>query len=73
MVFPHLQHKKGHLLALGLMSGTSLDGVDAALVCSDGESYVECGPALTLEYGSGLRERLRSLLGTRREDWSDAV
>ena len=73
MVFPHLQHKKGHLLALGLMSGTSLDGVDAALVCSDGESYVECGPALTLEYGSGLRERLRSLLGTRREDWSAAV
>ena len=73
MTFPHLQHKKGRLVALGLMSGTSLDGVDAALVCSDGEGYVECGTALTLEYGSGLRDRLRALLGTRREDWSDTV
>jgi anhydro-N-acetylmuramic acid kinase len=73
MTFPHLQHKKGRLVALGLMSGTSLDGVDAALVCSDGEGHVECGPALTLKYGSGLRDRLRALLGTRREDWNDAV
>lgn len=56
-----------------MMSGTSLDGVDAALVCSDGEGHVECGPALTLEYERGLRDRLRALLGTRREDWSDAV
>ncbi len=73
MVFPHLQHKKGRLVALGMMSGTSLDGVDAALVCSDGKGHVECGPVLTLEYERGLRERLRALLGTRREDWSDAV
>jgi len=73
MVFPHLQHKKGRLVALGMMSGTSLDGVDAALVCSDGEGHVECGPALTLEYQRGLRDRLRALLGTRREDWSEAV
>ena len=73
MVFPHLQHKKGRLVALGMMSGTSLDGIDAALVCSDGEGHVECGPALTLEYERGLRDRLRALLGTRREDWSDAV
>jgi anhydro-N-acetylmuramic acid kinase len=73
MTFPHLQHKKGRLVALGLMSGTSLDGVDAALVCSDGGDHVECGAALTLKYGSGLRDRLRALLGTRREDWSDTV
>ena len=73
MSFPHLQRKKGCLLALGLMSGTSLDGVDAALVCTDGEDNVECGPALTLEYGAGLRQRLRSLMGSRREEWSDEV
>jgi anhydro-N-acetylmuramic acid kinase len=73
MSFPHLQRKKGCLLALGLMSGTSLDGVDAALVCTDGEGNVECGPALTLEYGAGLRQRLRSLMGARREEWNDEV
>lgn len=57
----------GHLyLALGLMSGTSLDGVDAALLRTDGESVVEPGPALTLPYMEELRVRLRGLLGTRR-------
>ena len=30
--------------AIGLMSGTSLDGVDVALVETDGERAVELGP-----------------------------
>jgi anhydro-N-acetylmuramic acid kinase len=45
------------------MSGTSLDGIDAALIRSDGETVREVGPALTVPYADGLRERLRSLLG----------
>lgn len=49
--------------ALGLMSGTSLDGIDAALIRSDGIAVQEIGPALTLPYGTDLRERLRGLLG----------
>ncbi|HVO16741.1 MAG TPA: anhydro-N-acetylmuramic acid kinase [Alphaproteobacteria bacterium] len=49
--------------ALGLMSGTSLDGVDAALLRTDGRAHVELGEALTVPYDSGLRERIRAVFG----------
>lgn len=51
------------LLAIGLMSGTSLDGVDAALVATDGERIERRGPALTVPYDAGLRARLGAALG----------
>jgi anhydro-N-acetylmuramic acid kinase len=50
------------LRAIGLMSGTSLDGVDAAWIETDGESVRRFGPALTLPYAPPLRARLRRLL-----------
>ncbi len=50
--------------AVGLMSGTSLDGVDAAVVVTDGERVLETGPFLTLGYDHAFRERLRGVLGT---------
>lgn len=53
----------GAVEAIGLMSGTSLDGVDAALVVTDGEGVARLGPALTLPYDEALRARLRALLG----------
>jgi anhydro-N-acetylmuramic acid kinase len=53
----------GAKLALGLMSGTSLDGVDAALLLTDGESAGQAGEALTVPYPDQLRHRLRSVLG----------
>lgn len=37
-------------IALGLMSGTSLDGVDAAFLETDGEQIFRLGPSLCLEY-----------------------
>lgn len=49
--------------ALGLMSGTSLDGIDAALIKSDGERIIETGPSLTLPYEEDFRKKLRALLG----------
>lgn len=51
------------LLAIGLMSGTSCDGVDAALLRTDGRKIVEPGPALTLPYPLEFRAALRSVLG----------
>ena len=51
------------MLALGLMSGTSLDGVDAALVTTDGETVETLGPSMTLAYDPARREALRSVLG----------
>ncbi|MGH6933913.1 MAG: anhydro-N-acetylmuramic acid kinase [Dongiaceae bacterium] len=52
-------------LALGLMSGTSCDGIDAALVETDGRQQVRSGPAATYPYGPKFRARLRSVLGGR--------
>jgi len=49
--------------ALGLMSGTSLDGIDVAAIKSDGETRVATGPAMTLAYPPEFRARLRGVLG----------
>ncbi len=50
------------LRAIGLMSGTSLDGVDAAWLETDGERVGRIGPALTLPYDAALRADLRRVL-----------
>ena len=44
--------------AIGLMSGTSLDGVDAAWIETDGEQVFATGPSLTLPYDADLRAKL---------------
>ena len=49
--------------AIGLMSGTSLDGIDVAMIETDGRERVITGPALTIPYPDVFRERLRSVLG----------
>jgi anhydro-N-acetylmuramic acid kinase len=49
--------------ALGLMSGTSLDGIDVAAIATDGERHVAAGPSLTVPYADDFRERLRGVLG----------
>ncbi len=45
-------------LAIGLMSGTSADGVDAALISTDGEDFVEFHGGLTHKYDPELRSRV---------------
>ena len=54
------------LTAIGLMSGTSLDGIDAALIRTDGEDLVEHIAALSLSYGSGERDLLARALADAR-------
>jgi anhydro-N-acetylmuramic acid kinase len=51
------------LRVIGLMSGTSLDGVDAAWLETDGERIGTFGPRLTMPYDDRLRSDLRHLLG----------
>ena len=48
--------------AIGLMSGTSLDGVDAAWIETDGVSISAFGPTLTVPYDDALRRDLRAIL-----------
>jgi anhydro-N-acetylmuramic acid kinase len=45
------------------MSGTSLDGIDAAMIETDGRQHVVPGPSMTVPYEETFRERLRSVLG----------
>jgi anhydro-N-acetylmuramic acid kinase len=47
-------------LAIGLMSGTSQDGVDVALIETDGEVITRFGPTAYRPYGTDERALLRS-------------
>ena len=51
--------------ALGMMSGTSLDGVDAALIETDGVAVAGFGPWRTAPYPADLRDRLRAVIQGR--------
>jgi len=49
--------------AIGAISGTSMDGIDVALIRSDGEKFVEPGPGETFPYPPELKRRLQALIG----------
>src|SRR5262245_24925384 len=53
-------------IAIGLMSGTSLDGVDLALIETDGEGAIAPGPSATLDCTRDERDLLRRSLADAR-------
>ena len=55
--------KTGPIKALGAMSGTSLDGVDAAVVETDGHRIFGFGESRYLAYDPAERTALRAALG----------
>ncbi|ANL65952.1 anhydro-N-acetylmuramic acid kinase [Rhizobium phaseoli] len=52
--------------AIGLMSGTSMDGIDVALIRTDGRGFIERGPFLGVPYETEFRERLKRALDLAR-------
>lgn len=54
------------ICALGLMSGTSMDGIDLAVLRTDGVSTLKIGPGLSVPYEAGFRKRLEGALETAK-------
>ena len=54
------------LSAIGLMSGTSMDGIDVALIETDGENHVERRACLTVPYDAHFRSDLAAALAEAR-------
>jgi len=48
------------LCAIGLMSGTSMDGIDLAALRTDGENEVERGPSFFVPYEAAFRRRIEA-------------
>lgn len=56
---------------IGLMSGTSLDGIDAALIETDGEQHIARLGFLTVPYDDGLRQKIRAVLNITKDKLAD--
>ena len=54
------------LCAIGLMSGTSMDGIDVAILRTDGVGSIETGPSLLLPYEAAFRRRIEASLETAK-------
>lgn len=61
------------LRALGLMSGTSVDGVDVALIETDGEQVRSFGAFLTVPYGDEARRQIRTAFGAEQPNAATAA
>ena len=47
--------------ALGLMSGTSLDGIDFSIIQTDGKEYLSLSDNNYLEFSNTLRQKIRGI------------
>jgi anhydro-N-acetylmuramic acid kinase len=53
--------------AIGVISGTSMDGIDVALIESDGEAELKTGPSATFPYPLAVAQRLRAVVADLSE------
>lgn len=50
--------------SLGLMSGTSADGIDGAAIYTDGQTVLKFGPTVSMPYDQAFQNRLKSCYGS---------
>lgn len=63
-----VESKQRIFTAVGFMSGTSIDGVDVALIKTDGERVLSTGPYHHLEYDAPFVEAVKMCLNTKQHD-----
>ena len=51
-----------NLCSLGLMSGTSMDGIDVSIIKSDGEQFIEIIDDIYIKYNDKLRSKLKKII-----------
>ena len=51
--------------ALGILSGSAVDGVDVALIKTDGIDVYEIGHTMTIPYDEEIRQKIRSVRGIK--------
>lgn len=61
------------LKAIGVISGTSMDGIDVSIIETDGERRVSAGPGCTYPYSEDLRRRLLDLIADPTRAQSDPL
>jgi len=62
-----MSDSQGLQTAIGVISGTSMDGIDVALIESDGEAELTTGPAATFPYPPEVGRRLRGVVADLSE------